>query len=159
MEDYIQFLIRIQEFIPEILFLSPSYSNTFRAALSTLTMYQPEIVSPTLEFVLATLRHDALSSEVPAPPAPPPPPNYPLFAAAIRGVLAEQGFTLVGLLLGGLLMHFPEESTSTVVTCFRMLAQLFPQQVLAWLPSAIEQIPVASLPAQAKTAFITEYTR
>jgi len=156
-EDYVHYLSRMLEFCPDLLFLSPSFPNTFRAVLSALTLYQHDIIYPSLEFVLNMLRHDCLTT-VNAPPVASPPPNFPLYAAVIQGVIDEQGFSLVGFLLAGMLSHFPEDSISSVVTIFKLLAQLWSQQILAWLPSASEHIPKESLPTAARSAFISEFT-
>ena len=159
MEDYLHYLLRMLEFCPDLLFLSPSFPNTFRAVLSALTLYQHDIIYPSLEFILNMMRHDCLMTLTAATAPSPPPPNFPLYAAAIRGVIEEQGFSLVGFLLTGMLSHFPEDSISTVVTTFKILAQVWPQQIVAWLPSASGHIPDASLPVASRNAFISDFTR
>ena len=158
MEDYLHYLLRMLEFCPDLLFLSPSFPNTFRVVLSGLMLYQPDIIYPSLEFILNMLRHDCLTI-LNAAPGPSPPPNFPLYAAAIRGIIEEQGFSLVGFLLAGMLSHFPEDSISTVVTIFKILAQVWPQQMVAWLPGASEHIPNASLPIESRRVFISDFTR
>ncbi|KDQ63496.1 hypothetical protein JAAARDRAFT_169378 [Jaapia argillacea MUCL 33604] len=152
LEDYLRMLLQMIEFTPDILFQSSVFPLAFRVAMAALTLVHTEIVFAALDFIRAILTHDCLS-----PPSNViPPPKFPLYAEAIRPVVEKEGMELVGCLLTGLVGDFPEESTSIVVTIFRMLAGLWPSQVLVWLPSVLQQLPLATAPGQAKAQFLAD---
>jgi transportin-3 len=77
----------------------------------------------------------------------------------IGRVIEKEGFELVGYLLSGLVGDFPEDSTSTIITIFRMLAAVWPGLLLSWLPSVLQQLPTTTVSDQAKTQFMSEITR
>ncbi len=143
------------EYAPNILFLSPSYPTVFRATLSALTLYHAEVVIPTLEFIYSVYQHDCLSTKASTRQ----PPNFPLYASAIKTVTDSEGFSLLNLLLVGLLSHFPEDATPLVISIIRSLTQLSPQQMVAWVPAALETVPTQSLPGEARATFVNEFSR
>jgi len=154
MEDYLHLLHQMLEYAPNILFLSPSYPTVFRATLSALTLYHAEVVMPTLEFIYSVYQHDCLSAKARAAQ----PPNFPLYASAIKTATASEGFSLLNLLLVGLLSQFPEDATPLVISIIRSLTQLSPQQMLAWMPAALETVSTQSLPAEARATFANEFS-
>ena len=62
-------------------------------------------------------------------------------------------------LLGGLINDFPEETVSLVVTIFRMLAVLWPEQLLRWFPEAINNVPMPASFGPAKQQLLNDVTR
>lgn len=155
MEDYVHYLIVMLEFAPEILLASPSFPNAFRAALSALTMYHGDILWPAVEFLTELLQHDSLTADPTELLSLPP--SFPLFAAAIRAVIEAQGFSLVGFLLTGLLTHFDENTSIATTVLFKRLAELWPQQLLTWLPAALDQLSSASVTAASRTTIVQEF--
>lgn len=155
MEDYLQMLLQMLEFAPDILFPSAAFPVSFKAAMAALTLVQADVVFAGLDFISNVITHDCL-----LPPAGgPPPPKFPVYAAVIRPMVEKEGPDLVGYLLSGLTGDFPEESTSTVVTIFRTMASQWPSALLSWLPPVLQQLPVGSVPDSAKTQFMTDMTR
>ena len=148
-------LLQMIEYTPDILFPSSAFPVAFRAAMLALSLVQSDIVFAALDFVRMIITHDSLSP----PMSTPPPPKFPLYAAAIRPVIEKEGPELVTYLLTGLVGDFPEESTSLVVTIFRVLAALWPAQLLTWLPVVLQQLPVTSAPEQAKRQFMADISR
>jgi transportin-3 len=165
LEDYIHLLLQMVDFTPDLMFLSPAFPHAFGAVLSSLTLLSSHITFAALDFVRIVVNHDCMIAAVqirgsaPTTPQPPVPPKFPLYAAAIRQVIDDQGFQLVGLLLTGLVSTLPEDSTSIVVSIFRILAPIWSNEMLAWLPPVMDQIPAATLPVQAKQQFITDFNK
>jgi transportin-3 len=153
MEDYLRMSQQLLEHAPDILFPSPAFPVTFRATMGALTLIQSDIVFIALDFIRDVITHDSM--ELPAVP----PPNAPMYAAAIKSVVEKEGLVLTGLLLTGLVGDFPSDSTSSVITIFRMIAKFWPSQLLAWLPPVLQQMPSATTPDQVKQAFLQEVTQ
>lgn len=153
MEDYLRMLIELVEHAPDVFFPSPAFPIAFRAAMAGLTLVQADIIFAALDVLRAIIEHDCLH------PAPVPPPRYPVYAAAIKPVVEKEGLELVGYLLSGLTGDFPEDCVSPVITIFRVLAILWPSQLLAWLPVVLQQLPSTSVPDQAKSLFLSEVTQ
>ncbi|OCH94769.1 ARM repeat-containing protein [Obba rivulosa] len=150
-EDYLQMLLQMIEYTPDVLFPSSAFPVAFRAAMLALSLVQSDIVFAALDFVRMIVTHDCLSLQSATPP-----PKFPLYAAAIRPVVEKEGPELVSYLLSGLVGDFPEESASLVVTILRVLAALWPTQLLSWLPVVLQQLPSTSMPEQAKRQFLTD---
>ena len=138
---------------PDILFPSQAFPVAFRTAMAGLTLIQSDIVFVCLDLIRDILTHDSLD-----PPAVPPP-KFPIYAAAIKSVVDKEGLDLTGLLLTGLVGDFPSDSASSVITIFRVLAKLWPSQLLAWLPTVLQQLPSNTTPDQVKQAFLAEVTQ
>lgn len=153
LEDYIHLLLELVEHAPDVFFQSSAFPLAFRATMTALTIIHSDIIFRALDLFRIILTHDCLTPNTPQPP------KFPVYAAAINGVVESEGFTFVGYLLAGLIGHFPEDSTSTVVSIFRMLAALWTAQLLAWLPPILEQLPTAAAPNQAKAQFLADVTR
>ncbi|RPD64848.1 ARM repeat-containing protein [Lentinus tigrinus ALCF2SS1-6] len=151
MEDYLQMLIQMIDFTPDIFFPSPALAIAFRAAMAALTLVHSDIVFAALDLIRTILSHECLQ-----PTVQPPPPKFPIYAAAIRPVVEREGAELSGLLLSGTVGDFPEESMPMVVTIFRVLSSLWPTQLLAWLPPAVQQLPPAMVTDAVKTTFISD---
>ncbi|KAF7985269.1 hypothetical protein HWV62_6405 [Athelia sp. TMB] len=152
LEDYIHLLLELVEHAPDVFFQSSAFPLAFRATMTALTIIHSDIIFRALDLFRIILTHDCLTPNTPQPP------KFPVYAAAINGVVESEGFTFVGYLLAGLIGHFPEDSTSTVVSIFRMLAALWTAQLLAWLPPILEQLPTAAAPNQAKAQFLADVT-
>ena len=155
LEDYLQMLLQMVDLAPDIFFQSPAFPIAFRASMAALTLVHTDIIFASLDLFRVVLTHDCL---VPSPSASPPP-KFPIFASAIRTVVEKEGFEFVGYLLNGLVGDFPEDSTSVVVSIFRIIAFVWTSQLLSWLPLILQQLPTTSAPNQAKTQFLSEVTR
>ncbi|KAL4241751.1 Armadillo-like helical [Abortiporus biennis] len=153
-EDYIQMVLQMISFAPDILFPSPAFPVAFRAALAALTLVQADVVFAALDMIHNVLYHDCLTAS-----STPPPPKFPIYAAAIKPVVEQEGMALTGYLLAGLTGDFPEESTSIVIAIFRRLATLYPTQLMIWLPVVLQQLPATSTPDQAKASFLSDMGR
>lgn len=152
LEDFLQMLLRLVEFAPEIYFQSPAFPLTFRATMAALTVVHSDIIFAALDLIRITLTHDSITSNTTTSP------KFTVFASAIRGVFEKEGFELVGYLLSGLIGDFPEDSTSAVVSIFRVISSVWTPQLLSWLPLVLQQLP-STAPNQAKTQFMSDVTR
>jgi transportin-3 len=146
-------LLRLEEFAPDIYFQSSAFPLVFRAAMAGLTVVHSDIIFASLDLIRITLTHDSIVSNPPTLP-----PRFPLFAAAIRDVFEKEGFELVGYLLSGLVGDFPEDSTSTVVSIFRVISSVWTSQLLSWLPLVLQQLPTTAS-NQVKAQFLSDVTR
>jgi transportin-3 len=153
LEDYIHLLLELVTHAPDIFFQSSAFPLAFRASMAALTLVHSEIVFQCLDLFRIVLTHDSLRPDLPQPP------KFPIYATTIRSVVDKEGFALVGYLLAGLVGDFPEDSTSTVVSIFRVLAVLWTSQLLSWLPPVLEQLPTTAAPNQTKSQFLQDVTR
>ncbi|KAI0687777.1 ARM repeat-containing protein [Cytidiella melzeri] len=153
MEDYLRMAQQLIDHAPDILFPSPAFPVTFRAAMAGFTLIQSDIVFTALDFIRDIITHDSLD-----PPAVPPS-KFPTYAAAIKPVVEKEGMDLTGLLLTGLVGDFPSDAASSVITIFRVLAKLWPSPLLTWLPPVLQQLPSTTTPDQAKQAFMEDVTQ
>jgi len=153
LEDFVQMLLQLVDFAPDIYFQSPAFPVAFRAAMAALTVVHTDVLFASLNLIRVTLTHDCLLSNIPVPP-----PNFPIYESAIRAVFDKEGFELVGYLLSGLVGDFPEDSTSTVVTLFRVISSVWASQLLSWLPLILQHLPTVTTPNQAKTQFLSDVT-
>jgi len=150
LEDYIQMLLQFVSLAPDILFVSSAFPLAFRAAMTGLTVVHSDIIFAALDFFRVVLTHDCLD------PQAVPPPKFSIYATAIRDAVVANGLTLVAYILNGLVGDFPEEATATIVSIFRIIAYVWPTQLLAWLPQVLEQLPLQSATTQAKSQFLSE---
>jgi transportin-3 len=145
-------LMIMVEFAPDIFFESSAFPVAFRVALAALTLIHTDTVFASLDLIRMILTHDCLAPEslklIP--------PKFPLYANAIHEVVDKEGFEFASLLMAGLVGDFPEESASTIVTLFRVLASLWPSQLQQWAPVILQSIPVASAPEEAKVRFMKD---
>ena len=146
-------LLQLFSLTPDILFTSPAFPTTVRAAMAALTLVQADVIFAALDFIGNVVTHDCLV------PSSSPPPKFPVYAAAIRSVLDKEGLELSSYVLSGLTGEFPEESTSIIVTIFRRLATFWSSQLLTWLPTILQRLSPTSVPDQAKSDFMTEMIR
>ena len=146
-------LLQLVDYAPDIYFQSSAFPVAFRAAMAALTVVHTDILLASLNLFRVTLTHDCLL------PSTSPPPNFPVYESAIRAVFEEEGFELVGYLLSGLVGDFPEDSTATVVTLFRVISCVWTSELLSWLPLVLQQLPTTTAPNQAKTQFLSDVTR
>jgi transportin-3 len=146
-------LKQLIEQTPDIFFESPAFIHTLRPTMAALTLVQTDVVWAALELIHSILGHDSLEASSN------PPPKFPVFAAAINQAIEKEGFELLGYILAGLVGDFPEESISTVVTTIRRLAALWPQQVLAWLPLTLQNLPTTAVPVQARSQFLADMNK
>ncbi len=145
-------LINMVEFAPDIFFESSAFPAAFRVALAALTLIHTDTVFASLDLIRMILTHDCLAPE----PLKHPPPKFPLYANAIHQAVDKEGFEFASLLMAGLVGDFPEESTSIIVTLFRVLASLWPSQLLQWTPVILQNIPVSSASEEAKVRFMKD---
>ncbi|EJF66951.1 ARM repeat-containing protein [Dichomitus squalens LYAD-421 SS1] len=151
LEDYLQMLLQMIEFTPDVFFPSPAFPIAFRVAMASLVLVHSDIVFAALDLLRTILTHDSL-----APTTTPPPPKFLIYAAAIKPVVEREGAELTGYLLSGIVGDFPEESIPMVVTIFRALGSIWPHQLLAWLPPIVQALPSASVSDAVKTTFVTD---
>ncbi len=85
-----------------------------------------------------------------------PPPKFPLYANAIHQAVDKEGFEFASLLMAGLVGDFPEEAASIIVTLFRVLASLWPNQLQQWATVILQGLPVTSAPEEAKVRFMKD---
>jgi transportin-3 len=123
--------------------------------MAGLTVVHSDIIFAALDLFQSILLHDSLDSSLPLPH----PPKFPIYAASIRVAIEKEGFTLLSLVVAGIVGEFPADSTAKVVSIFRVLAHTWPSQLLTWLPRALEQLPTSDAPAQAKAQFLQDVTR
>lgn len=154
LEDFLQMLLQLVQYGPDIFFQSPAFPTAFRAVMAALTLVHTDIIFAALDLFRVILTHDCL-----LPGAAVPPPKFPLYAASIQAVFEKEGFEFVGYLLAGLIGDFPEDSTSAVVSIFRAISSIWSSQLLSWLPAILQQLPNAAAPNDAKTQFLTDITR
>ncbi|KAG5650654.1 hypothetical protein H0H81_011476 [Sphagnurus paluster] len=151
LEDYLQMLLQLVDHGPDIFFQSSAFALAFRAAMAALTVVHTDIIFAALDLFRIILTHDCL-----APSTTIPPPKFPLYAAAIRAVFQEEGYELLGYLLSGLISDFPEDSTSAVVSIFRVVSVAWTSQLISWLPAILQQLPAVAAPNEAKTQFLSD---
>ncbi|KAI0673417.1 ARM repeat-containing protein [Trametes maxima] len=151
LEDYLQMLLQMIEYTPDVFFPSPAFAVAFRVAMAALSLVHSDIVFAALDLLRTIFTHECLG-----PTAQPPPPKFPIYAAAIRPVVEREGQELTGYLLVGLVGDFPEESIPMVVTIFRVLGVLWPTQLHAWLPVVVQQLPPTAAPDQVKSSFLAD---
>jgi transportin-3 len=151
-------LMNMVEFAPDIFFESSAFPATFHIALAALTLIHTDTVFAALDLIRMILTHDCLTPD----PLKHPPPKFPLYAHTIHQIIEKEGFEFTSLLLTGLVGDFPEETASTIVTLFRVLASLWTDQLQQWAPVILQGIPVTSAPEDAKVRFmkdLNEYVR
>jgi transportin-3 len=124
--------------------------------MTGLTLIQTDLIFASLDLIRLVLTHDSI---LPPPADEPVPPKFPIYASRIRQVVEKEGYELVGYLLSGLTGDFPEDSSSNVITIFRNVAAVWPQQLLSWLPSVLQRLNPATVTDEAKTKFLAETTR
>ena len=150
-------LIHTLDYAPDAFFESPeSFSIGFKAAMTGLTLIQTDLIFASLDLIRLVLTHDSI---LPSPADKPTPPKFPIYASRIQQVVEKEGYELIGYLLSGLTGDFPEDSSSNVITIFRNIAAVWPQQLLSWLPSVLQHLNPTTVPDEAKTSFLTEATK
>lgn len=153
MEDYVQLLLQLLEMIPDVLFQSTAFPLAFRASMAALTLIHSDLVFAALDLFRNILTHDSLS------PSSTHPANFAVYATAIKTVVEKEGFEFVGYILSGLVGDFPDDSTSTVVSIFRIVTVYFSSQLLTWLPPVLQQLPTSAVPNEAKEKFMIDVTK
>ncbi|KAF9244609.1 armadillo-type protein [Melanogaster broomeanus] len=152
LEDYIQLLLKLLEMDSDVFFLSPAFPLAFQLCMAALTLIHSDLVFATLDLFRDILTQDCLSPSAPLAPA------FTQPAGAIKPVVEKEGFAFVGYLLSGLVGDFPEDSTAVVVSIFRSIAELFPSQLLTWLPPVLQQLPASDAPNEAKQRLLIDVT-
>jgi transportin-3 len=147
-------LLQMIDLAPDIFYQSSAFPVAFRASMAALTLVHSDIIFASLDLFRTILTHDCLS-----PTSTTPPPKFPMYASAIQPIIEKEGFEFVGYLLTGLVGDFPEDSTSVVVSIFRVLTALWSSQLLSWLPPVLQQLPTTTAPNQAKADFLAEVTK
>ncbi|EIN14130.1 ARM repeat-containing protein [Punctularia strigosozonata HHB-11173 SS5] len=154
LEDYVQMLLQMVEYTPDVFFDSSAFPLAFRATTAALTLVHSDIIFASLDLLSAILTHECLLP----PENTIPPPQFPVYAAAIRDVMQKEGFEFTGYILAGLVGQFPEDTVHKVVTIMRVLASLWSSQLLVWLPPVLQQLPTSNAPNQAKSQFLADIT-
>lgn len=120
--------------------------------MAALSLIHSDVVFASLNFIRIVMTHDCLIPHALSTP----PPKFPIYATAIKQVVDKEGFDLVGLLLAGLVGDFPEETSSSTISIFRVLATMWSAEVVAWCPAVLQRLPTTSVPDQAKTQFMKD---
>lgn len=144
---------------PDVFFESSVFPMVVRIAVASLTVVHSDIIFTSLDLMRGILTHDSLDPSVLDSSVRNPPPKFPIYAASIRQVMTTEGPQFTSNLLTGLVNDFPEESVPTVITIFRMLAVLWPHQLVSWMPQVLEQLPVAASYGPAKTKLLEDVTK
>ena len=64
MEDYLQMLLQMIDFTPDVFFPSPALAVAFRAAMAALTLVHSDIVFAALDLIRTILSHECLQFAV-----------------------------------------------------------------------------------------------
>lgn len=152
-EDYLHMLLLLFEKRPDILIESSVFSMAVRISIMSLTLTPTEVIFAALDLLRGIIAHDCLDPNVRNPP-----PKFPVYATAIRQVIASEGSQLTVNLVAGLVNDFPAETVSMVLTTFRLLAALWPQQLLTWLPNALNTVTMPASYSPAKQQLLIDST-
>ena len=87
------------------------------------------------------------------------PPNFVVYASAIRSAMNKEGLQILAYIVNGLVGEFPADAAAVVVSIFRTLVQVWSDRVIVWLTPVLEQLPVTSVPNDAKARFLQEVTQ
>lgn len=158
LEDYVRLLYDVSEYAPDVLFLSGALPAAFQATLSTLSLYKPSIVIAALDGLRAMVGHEALQFN-PADPSYSPAQQqaFPLYASALRQVIAASSSQLVGILVD-ILVNGDEDASMGVLTVFRLLSIQFPGELAEGLVSAVDQLPTKVASVEEKADFMARFT-
>jgi len=140
------------DYAPDILFESSALPFAFRAAMATLTLIQSDTVFAALDLFRIILNHDCLHPGTTTPP----PPKFPIYAIAINKVIEKEGLDFISLILAGIVGDFPEDAGGIVISIIRNLAELWPQPFLQWVTPALQALPTATAPDDAKARFLED---
>jgi transportin-3 len=150
-------LIHTLDYAPDVFFESPeSFSIGFKAAMTGLTLIQTDLIFASLDLIRLVLTHDSILPPLADKPVPP---KFPIYASRIQHVVEKEGYELISYLLSGLTGDFPEDSSSNVITIFRNIAAVWPQQLLSWLPLVLQQLNSTTVTDEAKAEFLKETTK
>ena len=141
-----------------MLFLSGALPAAFQATLSALTLLSPAIVIAGLDGLRSMVGHEALQFD-------PTDPSYsaaqqhafPLYAAALRQVIAAASSQLVGSLVD-ILVHGVEDTSMGVLTLFRLLSIQFPAELAEGLVSAVDQLETKVASVEEKAEFMARFS-
>ncbi|XP_006454694.1 hypothetical protein AGABI2DRAFT_182668 [Agaricus bisporus var. bisporus H97] len=150
-QDFVQLLLQLVDIVPEIFFDQNIFPSVFGASLAGLTVIHDDTVFATLDLFRTIVTHDCLRDEVTEP-------EYTKWATLIRGVVRNQGYQLTGYLLSGMIGDFPEDAIQNVVSIFRVITTMFPEEMLQWLSGVLGELPGVSAPNQAKSQFLMDLT-
>lgn len=145
-------LLQLAENAPDVFYPSPAFPLAFRATMTALTLVHSEIIFAALELFRVIITHDCLLPSVN------PPPSFPIFASAINNSVIKDGLDFIHSLITGLVGDFPEDSASLVIAIFRSMTAVWSSQVLAWLPIALDKVPISLASVSAKNQFINDVT-
>ncbi|EJD55376.1 ARM repeat-containing protein [Auricularia subglabra TFB-10046 SS5] len=151
LEDYINMMLQLSDHAPDVLFTLPGLSAGVQAAVELLGSTRSDDGLCNALFVLrAAVVHDSLR------PSPGAPPKWAEYGAAIRAAFADQHARVLRQLLTGVVEDFPHDSLHTVATILRAMAGVWPAELAACLPAAVEAIPPKLVAPAAKTTFLNQ---
>lgn len=165
LDDYVHLLLEMISSAPLQLLASPAFPRSFSLAIAALSLPADNIVLTTLDYLTLLMNHPAITSpstngsSTPSPSTPTSsisPSDRSAMAQSLRSVLTNQGFTLLSLVLGGLVTGYSEDAVPLVTTIVRVLAGMFTQEMTAWIPPAIEALPSTSVPLVEKQNFLSK---
>lgn len=156
LDDYAHLLNDVISDAPSVLFLSPTFPGAVQSTLSTLTLLTPQTVLAALDVIRAIIGHDSLQYDPSDPSMAGYVAVYPMYAQSIRTVVDAVSLQLVGILLDSLVAAL-EDTTSNVLTVFRMLSVQFPNQLAAGIPSAVEALSSKVVSSEEKNEFLIKF--
>jgi transportin-3 len=156
LDDYAHLLTDVISDAPSTLFLSPTFPGAVQSTISTLTLLTAQTVLAALDVIRAIIGHDSLQYDPSDPSMAPYAAVYPAYAQSIRSVMETVSFQLVGILLDGLVAAL-EDTTSNILTVFRMLSVQFPQLLAAAIPSAVEALSSKVVGGAEKVEFLNMF--
>ncbi|KAJ6519728.1 armadillo-type protein [Mycena sanguinolenta] len=154
-EDYLRMLASMVTCAPDIFFESSAFPLAFRTAMAAMTLIHTDIIFASLDLFSLIFTHECLNPDLSTAK----PPKFPIYSSAIQAVVEKNGFQFLSYLLGGLVGDFPEDSTAVVVSIFRAIAVVWGSQLLSWLPSVLQQLPISVAPQQVQAQFLSDVSR
>jgi transportin-3 len=180
LDDYVHMLQEIVDLIAPAFIQSPAFAQSLTITFTALSLPQPNIIINTIDYLVTLLRllspstssfsqqqpcNDNQSSGYATPSSSTNGATTPssstaaldsISSQALRTAFAQQGHTLLSLLLSGLVGGYPEDALEAIVDVLGMLSGGFGEEMIAWLPGVVEGLPATTVPAGEKQAFLTK---
>lgn len=150
LDDYIHLLSTLIEYTPQIPLSSPSFPSIFRTVLAALTLFSPSVISAALDLLRTILGHESLLDPTLSP-------SYPQFAQTIHTAVQSNSTQLIQLLLQELI-KLEDETSSSVLTLFRVLALGFSDVLGREIPIALGGIEDRIVSSTEKIEFLQKFS-
>ncbi|KAH8930017.1 nuclear localization sequence binding protein [Atractiella rhizophila] len=159
LDDYAHLIYSVVTYTPNLLFLSPSFPVALQILIQSLTLPSTDTVIAVLDALREIVGNDSLDLPSSAPSTPlAPGPADPSYAVAIRSVLDQHGYVLIGILLNGVAITFHEDCSPTVITLFRLLSEHCPNQLSTWVSQAAERaLPTRDVGLGVREKFLSQF--